>query len=93
MTPAKNGHNLKEFELHLIDKINSEDTPPTVKLIKIQRELHRPLLSVFKTALNEVKLKNGIDIVFPDKEDGSEEVEIVSSENDIQKGENALIVF
>ncbi len=94
LTPAKNAHNLKEFELHLIDRINQEGQLPIIRSVQILREFHRPLISIYKSALNEVKLRNEIDIVFPEKDDGSEIVEIVStSEKRAQNGENELIVI
>jgi len=94
LTPAKNAHNLKEFELHLIDRINQEGQLPIIRSVQILREFHRPLISIYKSALNEVKLRNEIDIVFPEKDDGSEIVEIVStSEKRTQNGENELIVI
>lgn len=94
LTPAKNAHNLKEFELHLIDRINQEGQLPITRSVQILREFHRPLISIYKSALNEVKLRNEIDIVFPEKDDGSEIVEIVSTtEKRAQNGENELIVI
>lgn len=93
LTPAKNAHNLKAFELHIIEKINQEDKPPIHKTVEIIRELHRPLLSTYKLALNEVKLQNDINVAFPEREEGSEMVEIIcTTEQGAQNGENALIV-
>lgn len=41
-----------------------------------------------------MKLKNGIDIVFPDKDEGSEEIELVSaSDKEAENGESDLIVY
>ena len=68
-----------------MEKINREDSPQIHRMVKIPWELHRPILSIYKPDLVAAKSKNDAEIIFPLKESGLEDVEIVTSKEEAAK--------
>ena len=90
-TPAKNRAQLQPFKNEVMELVDNLPQKETSMNLTIPREYHRLVLGPKGKNIYEVKNATKVEIVFPQKESGSEEVILRGTDVSIQKARNLIL--